>query len=103
MYNQVRLAHLVEIVANLFLGIALMGGGAFLARRSLASASWAAIAGFAVVSADILRAFAQTIMIRYAIAAYYVYVPISLFEAVVSMGGLLMAIHTLPPRTTWTR
>jgi hypothetical protein len=101
--NEFRLAHVVVIVANLFLGIALMGGGAFLARRSLASASWAALAGFGVVAADVLRASATMMMVRYGVSAFYVHAPISLAEAVLSMGGLMMAVHSLPPRAAWTR
>lgn len=101
--NERLIAHLVSIAANLFLGIALMTGGAFLARRSVASGAWAALAGFAVVSADILRSWARPIMIRDHLPALYVYMPISLLEAVVSTGALMLAIHSLPPRFSWTR
>ena len=101
MYNEMRLAHLAAVLANLLLGIALMGGGAFLARRSIASATWAVIAGFAVVSADVLRASAMPLVIRFGIPSFYLYAPISLAEATVSMGGLILAIRALPPRTSW--
>jgi hypothetical protein len=97
--NPFRFSELLSISANLLLGIALMGGGAFLARRSLASATWMVIAGFGVVSADVLRSMMPAMMVRFQIAPFYAFAPISLFEAVVSLGGIFMAIQTLPPRT----
>ncbi len=102
-HNEFRLAHLATILANLLLGIALMGGGAFVAKRSIASATWAAIAGFGVVSADILRGMLVPLAFRYGFPPFYLYLPISIAEAVCSMGGLVMAIRALPPRETWAR
>ena len=97
--NDRLLAELATVVCTSFLGIAMMIGAIFLARRSTASATWAAIAGFGIVSAQVCRAMMVRPIIASGIPAPLVYIPITVFEVVLSLGGLALAIHVLPRRT----
>ncbi len=98
--NAFRLVELLTKVVTLFVGVALMGGGAFLANRSTKSAAFAALAGFSVVASDFVRSWSFMMAIRFGFAPAYSHQLVSLVEVVTVPGFLILAIRSLPARAS---
>ncbi len=98
--NSFRIVELATRLATLTLGAALMGGGAFLANRSIKSAFWAAIAGFSVIAAELVRSWIPMFTVRLGIAIDYPFQLVAMLESAAVFGSLIIAIRALPSRTT---
>jgi hypothetical protein len=88
---------IVEIAVNLLLAIALMAGGALITKRSIASASWAVLAGFFVIAGGLIRSVQWIFIVRVG-AAWYPTTLIGIVEAVGVFGSLIAAVRALPAR-----
>ncbi len=98
--NSFRIVQLLIRLSTLTLGVALMGGGAFLAGRSIKSAFWAAMGGFSVIVADLVRSWIPLLTIRAGIPVMYPFQLVSIVESIAVFGTLILAVRSLPSRTS---
>jgi hypothetical protein len=98
MMTEFRIIEIARELANAALGIALLGGGALIARRSIAAGTWLAIAGFVEVSTSLtLHVLQGPLSIRYQLPFdAFAFVPI--VRVIGELGAIALAIRALPSR-----
>lgn len=99
--NTFLLVRLAETAANCGLGMALMTGGALVARRSVAAGTWFAIAGFCEVGSElVLRTLGNPAVFRFGFASLGdLFELFQVFKVCGVLGALMLAVRALPART----
>ncbi len=100
--NEFRILEIARELANAALGIALLGGGALIARRSIAAGTWLAIAGFVEVSTSLtLHVLQGPLSIRYQLPMD-VFSLVEIVRVLGELGSIMLAIRALPSRAART-
>ncbi len=96
-----HVVHIMQELANGALAVALLGGGALLAKRSIPAATWVALAGFAQGAGDLLQNMLNNPAAMHMMELYGpLFMLITIAKAALVFGALAFAIRLLPSRSS---